>query len=902
MTPDRHAQVKAIFLDVVAHPPEEWNEALTRCCDDDDIRKEVKKLLDNHTTTNNTDETITSSNQETVVSNAAMSKPVRANDYHAGQTVGERYRIVTLLGRGGMGEVYQAEDLMLGITVALKFLSPRYSNDVNWCRRFQAEVRNALKITHPNVCRVYDIGEMDGKLFLSMEYVAGDDLQSLLRRIGRFSADKSVDLARQICIGLAAAHDAGILHRDLKPANIMVDKEGMVRITDFGLAALPEEVLKEEIGAGTPAYMAPEQITGKEVSTRSDIYALGLVLYEIFCGKPAFDAESFAGYRQLHQQSRPKAPSDMVHDIDADVERVIMRCLSKDPSERPDSVLSVAAALPGQNVLAMALAANVMPSPTMVEKARPMAVGLPKAGLLFAIAFTLLVAYFGIRTAVPPPWQSALTKSPEVLAERAVQLLNRIGVTGTGASYGFVAAAEAQKQLQLELRSMQQSLKFAEQAGVIMTPANAVRLATDAPLVFWYRRAEKQEVPRTVEALVTNAGRVSFNDPPIAQAESSVIALDPNGTLLFYDGSLGNCTREELKSIIDEASRLEAANEGEETNDGTVTADSSYISLPSLSDVSLARVAKGNPASTVENDDIAFRLLILMLSLCAMPLAFRHARDGISDFRGASRLAAGFFLLGIMTYVLRRPQLVNLESEVGIFTFKLVFLLGVSTLVAILYVALEPIARRYWPEMLVTWSRLVAGQFNDQFVARDTMVGIAVGCAWGLMAIGEVSLAQLAGWEQTLTLHESIPLNLLEGRLLWGGVLDIARESLLRGLLFLLLLALLRAWSGSARLAAILSVILLAVVIVPRGSNLVSATLIFGLLVLPLAVWVMVRLGLLALTVALFTTFVISRLPCSFQFDHWTGDTSLGLFVLLSGMLLYGLMYARENAAPRTQS
>ena len=206
-----------------------------------------------------------------------------------GVLIAERYRIISLLGRGGMGEVFHADDLTLGQPVALKFL-PESMIDRFMLERFRNEVRIARRISHPNVCRVYDIGETNNQVFLSMEYVDGEDLSSLLRRIGRFPRDKALEIARKICAGLAAAHDKGVLHRDLKPANIMLDGRGEVLIMDFGLAGLAHEI--EDVRSGTPAYMAPEQLVGKEVTARSDIYALGLVLHELFTGKPAFPGKT----------------------------------------------------------------------------------------------------------------------------------------------------------------------------------------------------------------------------------------------------------------------------------------------------------------------------------------------------------------------------------------------------------------------------------------------------------------------------------------------------------------------------------------------------------------------------------------------------------------------------------
>ena len=265
-----------------------------------------------------------------------------------GAILADRYRIVGLLGKGGMGEVYRADDLKLGQPVALKFLPEHSLSDGAALARFHREVRVARQVSHKNVCRVYDIGEVDGRHFLSMEYIKGEELSSLLRRIGNLPQDKALQLARQICAGLAAAHDLGFLHRDLKPANIMIDSDGNARILDFGLGGLAEEFGHEEIRAGTPAYMSPEQIEGKEQTVHSDIYSLGLLLYELFTGKRAFEAPSLHELIKLRQsETAPTTPSEIVKEIDPAVEQVIHRCLQKIPAQRPASALQVAAALPG---------------------------------------------------------------------------------------------------------------------------------------------------------------------------------------------------------------------------------------------------------------------------------------------------------------------------------------------------------------------------------------------------------------------------------------------------------------------------------------------------------------------------------------------------------------------------
>src|SRR5688572_12292087 len=283
-----------------------------------------------------------------------------------GSLLDSRYRIIGLLGRGGMGEVYRADDLRLGQPVALKLLPETLRHDPVRLAQFHNEVRTARQVSHPNVCRVYDIGEADGLLYLSMEYVDGEDLASSLRRIGRFPEDKAADIARQLCAGVAAAHQRGVVHRDLKPANVMLDGDGRVRIMDFGLAAAGRV---EDVRAGTPAYMAPEQLLGREVTQRSDIFALGLVIYELFTGRRAYTATSIGELVNQHEARSFAPPSEVVSAIDAAIDHIIQRCLEPDPDRRPASALSVAAALPGGDPLAAALAAGETPSPEMVAAA-----------------------------------------------------------------------------------------------------------------------------------------------------------------------------------------------------------------------------------------------------------------------------------------------------------------------------------------------------------------------------------------------------------------------------------------------------------------------------------------------------------------------------------------------------
>ena len=347
--------------------------------------------------------------------------------FRAGALFANRFRIVAALRPGGMGEVYRAHDLQLGQPVALKFLKV-FRSDERARTRLRNEVRLARQIAHPNVCRVYDIGEAQGELYLTMEFVDGEDLAALLKRIGRLPTDKGVEIARKLCAGLSAAHARGVLHRDLKPANIMIDGDGEVRVMDFGLAVVADQLDAADARSGTPAYMAPEQLAGREVTQQSDLYALGLVLYEVFTGRPAFEARDIHELLRLRESHPVATPSTLIPDLDNRIERAILRCLEPDPKRRPASALSISASLPGGDPLAEALAAGETPSPEMIAAAGP------TEGLRPGVALSLLACIVVCLTTVLmlTPSTTMLGKvplkvPPEELSIRARDLARDLG-------------------------------------------------------------------------------------------------------------------------------------------------------------------------------------------------------------------------------------------------------------------------------------------------------------------------------------------------------------------------------------------------------------------------------------------------------------------------------------------
>jgi serine/threonine protein kinase len=358
-----------------------------------------------------------SSAETEAIATGACARAVEGR-FSPGTVLDGRYRIVAPLGRGGMGEVYRATDLKLDQAVALKFLPLSLSQDARTLNRLYNEVRLARQISHPNVCRIYDIADSAGLPFITMKYIDGEDLRSLLRRIGRLPLEKAFDISRRLCAGLGAAHDRGVLHRDLKPANIMIDAHGNVRITDFGLAVLGDGGEVNHLASGTPGYMSPEQLEGKPVSIQSDIYSLGLVLYELFTGR-----------RALELKRETKTGISFVGpDLDPQIERALMHCLHPDPRARPSSAIAVSAELTGSDPLAAAIAAGETPAPELVARAgatEGLSVNTAIGCLACVIASLIIFA-------IVEPGVSSLRRmhvdSPDALHRAARDTLSSIGI------------------------------------------------------------------------------------------------------------------------------------------------------------------------------------------------------------------------------------------------------------------------------------------------------------------------------------------------------------------------------------------------------------------------------------------------------------------------------------------
>jgi len=260
-----------------------------------------------------------------------------------GSVFAGRYEIIEELGKGGMGKVYRVEDTKIKQEIALKLIRPEIAADKKTIERFKNELKTARNIRHKNVCGMFDLGEEKGSHFITMEYISGQDLKGLIRQTGQLTVGKAVSIAKQICDGLEEAHSLGIVHRDLKPNNIMIDRGGNARIMDFGIARAVKgkSITGSGVMIGTPQYMSPEQVEGKDVDQRSDIYSLGIILYEMLTDRVPFEGDTPLTVGVKQKTETPKDPKDFNERISDDLNRLILKCLEKDKENRYQSAVEL---------------------------------------------------------------------------------------------------------------------------------------------------------------------------------------------------------------------------------------------------------------------------------------------------------------------------------------------------------------------------------------------------------------------------------------------------------------------------------------------------------------------------------------------------------------------------------
>jgi serine/threonine-protein kinase len=824
---------------------------------------------------------------------SASSSSVDEGRFLPGTVIAGRYRIAGLLGRGGMGEVYRATDLTLGQAVALKFLPESLGRNEHAVARFYNEVRMARQVTHPNVCRVYDIGAAEGLHYISMEFVDGEDLASLLRRIGRLPVDKALEIARRLCAGLAAAHEKGVLHRDLKPGNVMIDGRGQVIIMDFGLAGLSEQ-LQGDLRSGTPAYMSPEQLAGTEVTVKSDIYALGLLLYELFTGKRAFEAASMAELMKLQERVAPPSIATVVKDLDPAVERAIERCLRYEPRSRPASALAVAAGLPGGDPLAAALNAGETPSPELIAAAgeteglRPAVAMAWLAATLAGIAIIgVLMVPYSITEKVP------IDVPPDALARDARHLLQGFGYTARPADSAWGLGYEDAYQDYLKQHHDLAAARWRNPA------------AGQPPVIqFWYR-----ESPRPMAA---NGGFNTFlhyTDPP----------LDVSGMVRLLTDTEGNLQRLEvvppeveppapLASPFDwgllfraaglNQSQFQAA-EPQWTPLANWDARAAWTGTDAPTGAKLrveAAAWRGRPVffqivgpwskpdrmTDASSGDRAPVLAVVYLALAAAGvLAWKNLRAGRSDKQGAASLALLYFASLAGGNALAAHHVVTM-AELSVF-WRVVAQAAINAgVIWLFYIALEPWVRRRWPHVLIAWTRYTVKGIRDPLVGRGLLYGAAFACAWAALTLLRLRLHGPTGEPVMALLYALGSLRLAGAAALFTMAGSLFGPLLMLFLLFVLRVVLRKEWAAAIVCALAFGLLN------SSGTAYPAADLTVNLLQAGLAVFLLLRFGLVALIVAGALSDFLLGLPRTLDFSLWYAPMGVLPLVLAALIACYG--------------
>jgi Protein kinase domain len=821
-----------------------------------------------------------------------------------GTILGNRYRIVGRLGRGGMGEVYRADDLKLGQPVALKFLPPDVDRDPARLTQLHTEVRMARQVSHPNVCRVYDIDEVEGHTFLSMEYVDGEDLASLLRRIGRFPEERGLEIARQICAGLASAHERGVVHRDFKPANVMIDGTGRSRITDFGLAGIAGESLR----AGTPAYMAPEQLAGNEVTARSDIYALGLVLYEIFTGKRALEGENLADLIRRREQGEIAPPSALTSGLSPEIDRAVMRCLLPDPAARPSSALAVAAALPGGDPLAAALAAGETPSPEMVAAAGE-AGALSRAAGIATLAFTLLglVAVAALASRSLLVNRVSFTKTADVLEERGREIIQLAGYTDPPVDTARGVAVNGEY------------FQWVERSGASPTKWASLGDGTAPLLDFWYRTS-----PQPLRPLAL-ALTPQWQDPPLTTSGMVTVVVDDRGRLVEFAAVPPQVDTPASAAAVDwnpmfQAAGLQLSQFSAVTPQWTPRSYADQraaweSTMPQRSDVKLrveaasyggrpvafkvvgpwtrpSRMEETQPSAAQRTASFVGTVIVLTLIAGAILLVRANLRSGRADRRGANRIALFLLAVSLTSWALGARHSFDVDEETGRFFIAVAFSLLNVGFTWLFYLALEPFVRRFSPDMLIGWTRLLVGQLRDPRVGRDVLIGVATGVFFALVASADTLAPALAAPPQQTNMDYFIGARYAISRVV--RVLPNALQAAMLGtFMYVVLLAIVRRpWIA----ATAVLIFVCGVILAEAGDDSIWLSVAFAAVLGSVTMVVFLRFGLLALASALFANQVLNTVPLTIDLSRPHGGISALAMLIVAAMAVYAFYISRAGA------
>ncbi len=844
---------------------------------------------------------------ESAVASLVSSTSTDDGRFVSGSIIAERYRVIALLGRGGMGEVYRATDLKLNQPVALKFLPETLSKDEKALARFYNEVKIARQIAHPHVCRVYDIGDVSGHAYISMEFINGEDLNSLLRRIGHIPANKATEMARQLCSGLAAAHEKGVLHRDLKPANVMLDERGSLRIMDFGLAGLADQIT--DIRSGTPAYMAPEQLSGKEVTVRSDLYSLGLLLYEIFTGKRPFDAPSLDELKKQQLDSSPVSMTSQVTDLDPAIERVILRCLAPDPKDRPTSVRAVIGALPGADPLSAVLAAGETPSPELVAAAGEGRELLPVwqlAAFLAAILTSVAVmAWFG-----PQVTYFGLSKpdlTPSALEERAALIVRDAGYSQRPLDTAFGMYLD------------QDYVQYREKISTGSDRWKEIDKQRPGPLFFWYRESPRPLVAR----YATSQGIVGLSDPPMILSGMVNVQLDLKGRLTALEAVPPQLDESPAPKVpvdwpvffrfagLDPASFQPvdakwtplAAFDARAAWEGPFPEDpASKVRVEAASWKGKAvyfdvigpwtrpfRMQRRQPQPGEQTMQVVGIVVFFLVCAAMVFFARFNLKQGRGDRQGAFRLALFIVLTYLSIQAIGGHHVASFD-ELQLLQITAYTAIFIGAAVWLVYLAVEPPVRRRWPQTLISWSRVLAGRFRDPLVASHILAGLAAGALLSALSYcGTVMTLSQGDAPIAINLTTTLAARFAAGSLLANAINSAAFSLINFFILFLFKLIFRKSWIA----ALVFLIIFLAIAFADPNRTWIG----MGVMLLTLAavVFVLFRYGLLALAMVSVASDVSHWFYFTFHFGEWYGNSSLLAMLAIVAASFIAFRFALGN-------
>lgn len=905
MTPERHQQIKKLFVAACELDGNVRAAFLEQACKNDAaLRAEVESLLKHHDPATilkgkpvPIEPLLASPEDEATdtLAHGAGSAPSSLSEPPArlspGTLIGNRYRIASRLGGGGMGEVYRAEDLKLHRTVALKFILHDRARQPAWLARFFNEARLASAVTHPRICRIYDIGEADGEAYISMEFIAGEDLSSLLKRIGRLPVDKAIELTRQLCYGLAAAHTQGVLHRDLKPANVMIDESGHAKITDFGIASLTTDAAGAFV-EGTLAYMPPELLQGQPPTVRADLFSLGLILYEMVTGQRGLTGKTAAGE---DARKAPTPPGQIVPELDPAFERIILACIDPNPRNRPASVYDVLAALPGGDPLAVAIAAGETPPPELLAAVRPtlpLRPALAIACAAFVVACLLAIVCLADRTLLLS--DAGLSKSPYILEERAQQIIQTFcGIADApGRSRGF--AIDHRRPASMGAR--------------FDTPSHA----SHAALTFDY------EVPAASRSSSSALGGISvrldpagrlrrFTAVPIAAIPPGMGAPTPDWPQAFQFAGLDIASFKSAANPTPPPVYAREARAWEAFAPGVPFAIQ-RVEAASIDGCVVYFRTVATETGTTGTDDTrpavvgqqVLNALFLLALLAAVPLAWRNRLAGRTDRRGARRLAAAGGALTLLLWLMQHGPFAGLDIEFASLFAAVRTCVFVAGAIFLYYLAMEPYVRRFWPHVLLSWSRLVSGRFADPVVGRDILAGLSVGCAVVLAQQVAVLVSQWIGRPSPLLLPAlDLDLGQLAGfRHTVGTLAHALLLAMGRGLLLVMLMLLARLAVRIPWLAAVCFTCIVTIAIA-IGSDTGDLPAWTGAAAIAACVaFLMLRFGLLAAATSLLASRLIVSNPITLNAEAWfAGTTAFTLLALIAtlGIGIYSTVAVRRN-------